>query len=79
MDVIGDSNLVVSQAKEDWKVKEEKMIMYHQTLDLLIPWFEKLNFTHLVRENNRFADSLATLSSKIDIPFGVRMRPIIIE
>ena len=71
LDVIGDSNLVVSQAKGDWKVKEEKMIMYHQTLDLLIPRFEKLNLAHLLRENNKFADSLATLSSMIDIPFGV--------
>ena len=53
MDVIGDSNLVVSQANGDWKVKEEKMMMYHQTLDLLIPQFEKLNFAHLPRENNR--------------------------
>ena len=79
LDVIGDSNLVVSQAKGDWKVKEERMIIYHQTLDLLIPRFEKLNFTHLVRENNRFADSLATLSSMIDIPSGVRMRPVIID
>ena len=79
LDVNGDSNLVVSQAKGDWKVKQEKMIMYHQTLDLLIPRFEKLNFAHQVRENNRFADSLATLSSMIDIPFGVRMHPIIID
>ena len=54
------------------------MMMYHQTLDLLIPRFEKLNFAHLPRENNRFANSLATLSSMIDIPFGVRMHPVII-
>jgi len=79
LDVIGDSNLVVSQAKGDWKVKEEKMRIYHQTSDLLIPRFKKLNFAHLLRENNRFADSLATLSSMIDISFGVRMRPIIID
>ena len=79
LDVIGVSNLVVSQAKGDWKVKEEKMKIYHQTLDVLIPRFEKLNFAHLLRENNRFADSLATLSSMIDIPFGVQMRLIITE
>ena len=79
LDVIGDSNLVVSQANGDWKVKEEKMKVYHQTLDMLIPRFEKLTFTHLVRENNRFADALATLASMIDIPVGVKMRPILIE
>mgnify|MGYP003703374215 CR=1 FL=1 len=55
------------------------MRMYHQALDLLIPRFEKLNFAYLLRENNRFADSLATLSSMIDIPSGVWMRPIIID
>ena len=79
LDVIGDSNLVVSQAKGDWKVKEEKMRIYHQTLDLLIPRFEKLNFAHLLKENNRFTDSLATLFSMIDIPLGVQMCLIIIE
>ena len=52
LDVIEDLNLVVSQAKGDWKVKEEKMRIYHQILDALIPRFEKLNFTHLLRENN---------------------------
>ena len=55
------------------------MMMYHRTLDLLVPRFEKLNFAHLLRENNRFADSLATLSSIIDIPSGVRMRPVIFD
>ena len=79
LDVIGDSNLVVSQANGDWKVKEEKMMMYHQTLDLLIPRFEKLNFVYHPRENNRFANSLATLSSMIDNPFGIRMRPVVID
>ena len=79
LDVIRDSNQVVSQAKGNWKVKEEKMMMYHQTMNLLIPWFEKQNFDHLPRENNRFADSLATLSSMIDIPSGGRMRLGIID
>lgn len=79
LDAIGDSNLVVSQANGDWQVKEEKMKVYHQALDVLILRFEKLTFTHLLRENNRFADALATLSSMVDILLGVKMRPIIIE
>ena len=55
------------------------MKVYHQTLDMLIPRFEKLTFTHLVRENNRFVDALATLASMIDILVGVKMCPILIE
>ena len=79
LDVIGDSNLVVSQAIRDWKVKEERMKIYHKNLDVLNPRFEKLTFTHLLRESIRFADALSTLSSMIDIPLGVRMHSIIIE
>ena len=55
------------------------MKIYHQTLDVLIPRFEKLTFTHLLSENNRFANALSTLFSMIDIPVGVRMRPILTE
>ncbi|GMP34766.1 hypothetical protein CsSME_00007502 [Camellia sinensis var. sinensis] len=55
------------------------MKVYHQTLDTLIPRFEKLTFIHLVRENNRFADALATLASMIDIPVRVKMCPILIK
>ncbi|KAL7263982.1 hypothetical protein ACSBR1_002020 [Camellia fascicularis] len=55
------------------------MKVYHQTLDMLIPRFERLAFTHQVRENNRFADVLATLALMVDIPIGVKMHPILIE
>ena len=35
--------------------------------------------THLVRTNNWFVNSLATLALIVDIPIGVKMRPILIE
>ncbi|XP_028076463.1 uncharacterized protein LOC114278589 [Camellia sinensis] len=76
LDVIEDSNLVVSQENGDRRVKENKMKAYHQTLDLLISRFEKLTFTHLLRENNRFFDVVPTLSSMVDIPLGVCRHPI---
>lgn len=46
---------------------------------MLISRFEKLIFTHLVRENNRFADVLGTLALMINILVGVKMHPILIE
>ncbi|XP_058202979.1 uncharacterized protein LOC131317441 [Rhododendron vialii] len=36
-----DSNLVVYQANGDWKVREEKLKLYHQNLEDLIPRFNK--------------------------------------
>ncbi|XP_058217815.1 uncharacterized protein LOC131328871 [Rhododendron vialii] len=79
LEVVGDSNLVVSQANEDWKVKEQKLKPYHQDLEDLIPHFNKVTFTHEPRLENRFADALATLASMVEIPIGVKLRPIVIE
>ncbi|KAH7855721.1 hypothetical protein Vadar_028116 [Vaccinium darrowii] len=79
LEVIGDSNLVVSQANGDWKVKEDKLKPYHKDLDDLIHRFQVVTFTHVPRLNNRFADALATLASMVEIPNGVKLRPIMIE
>ncbi|XP_058189317.1 uncharacterized protein LOC131306905 [Rhododendron vialii] len=77
--VIGDSNLVVSQANGDWKVREEKLKPYHQDLEELIPHFNKVTFTQIPRLKNQFADALATLASIVELPLGVKLRPILIE
>ena len=52
---------------------------YHDKLLTLIPHFKKLTFTHIPRMQNKFADSLATLASMIEIPVGVKVRPLFIE
>ncbi|KAH7848295.1 hypothetical protein Vadar_000864 [Vaccinium darrowii] len=79
LEVVGDSNLVVSQANGEWKVKEDKLKLYHQDLEDLIPRFQTVTFTHVPRLKNRFADALATLASMVEIPAGVKLRPITIE
>ncbi|XP_058216797.1 uncharacterized protein LOC131327669 [Rhododendron vialii] len=79
LEVGGDSNLVVSQANGDWKVKEEKLKSYHQDLEDFIPHFNKVTFTHVPRLKNQFADALATLASMVEIPISVKLRPIVIE
>ena len=79
MEVIGDSALVISQSKGDWKVRDFKMKPYHDKLMTLIPRFKKLTFTHIPRMQNKFADSLATLASMIEIPVGVKVRPLFIK
>ncbi|XP_058181209.1 uncharacterized protein LOC131299641 [Rhododendron vialii] len=77
--VVGDSNLVVSQANGNWKVREDKLKPYYENLEGLIPQFQVVTFTHVPRLKNRFADALATLASMVEIPIGVKMRPIMIE
>ncbi|KAH7834736.1 hypothetical protein Vadar_019075 [Vaccinium darrowii] len=79
LEVVGDSNLVVSQANGEWKVREDKLKPYHKDLKDLIPQFQTVTFTHVPRLKNRFADALATLASMVEIPDGIKLRPITIE
>ncbi|XP_058189210.1 uncharacterized protein LOC131306800 [Rhododendron vialii] len=79
LEVVGDSNLVVSQANGEWRVRDKKMKQYHQELDNLILRFERVTFTHVPRMQNHFADALATLASMLELPIREKLRPVMIE
>ena len=63
--VIGDSNLVVCQARGDFALKEPSLALYRAMAQRLEDSFEEFNIEHSLRSDNRFADALATLGSKI--------------
>ncbi|RVW66471.1 hypothetical protein CK203_065758 [Vitis vinifera] len=67
MEVFGDSNLVLRQIQEDWKTRDVKLRPYHAYLELLVARFDDLRYVHMPRAHNRFADTLATLASSVDI------------
>ena len=52
---------------------------YHAYLDLLVTRFDELRYIHLPREENQFADVLATLASVVEIFTGMTVRPLLIE
>ena len=56
-----DSELVVKQLKGEYKVKDSKMKEAKKGIDELIETFEKVEFKHIPREENSFADSLVNL------------------
>ena len=62
--VRGDSNLIVSQVKGDWKVKEPKLIPLHLEASELRQKFNAFDIVHVKREFNKDADALA--NSAID-------------
>ena len=47
--VYRDSLLVISQANEEWEVKEERLKPYHSYLKTLMKGFDKCLFIHLSR------------------------------
>jgi probable phosphoglycerate mutase len=53
-----DSKLVVCQLNGTWKVKHPNIIqIYNKIKDLLVD-FKNITFTHVYRNNNKYADSL---------------------
>ena len=71
LEIHGDSNLVIRQTQGIWRTRDEKLKPYHAYLDLLVARFEELRYIHLPREENQFADALATLASVVEIPTRV--------
>ncbi|XP_024171557.1 uncharacterized protein LOC112177497 [Rosa chinensis] len=63
--VTGDSNLVISQLKGDFAVKEATLAPYRTLAKKLIKKFEQITLKHIPGNTNRYADALATLGSKL--------------
>ena len=76
--VYGDSLLVISQANDKWKVKEERLKLYNGYLKTLMKSFDKCLFIHLSRDENQMADALPMLSSIWDTPIGTAIKPLVI-
>ena len=75
----GDSALIIHQALRKWKIKEERLIPYLNQLQKLADRFESVKFLYIPRNQNSFADALATLASMVEIPEGMNEVQISIE
>ncbi|XP_070022645.1 uncharacterized protein [Nicotiana sylvestris] len=64
--VIGDS--VIHQVRQEWATKNSKILTYLHYVQELRNRFIKIEFQHVPRVQNEFADALATLSSMIQHP-----------
>ncbi|XP_070050831.1 uncharacterized protein [Nicotiana tomentosiformis] len=82
--VIGDSDLLVHQVLGEWATKNTKILSYLHYVQELVKMFTKIEFKHVPRIQNEFADALATLSSMINhpdknfidlIPIGIHKQP----
>ncbi|XP_070031563.1 uncharacterized protein [Nicotiana tomentosiformis] len=82
--VIGDLDLLVHQALGEWAMKNTKILPYLHCVQELTKRFTNIEFKHVPRIQNEFADALATLSSMIQhpdknfidpIPIGIHKQP----
>uniref|UniRef100_A0A2N9GMU2 RNA-directed DNA polymerase n=1 Tax=Fagus sylvatica TaxID=28930 RepID=A0A2N9GMU2_FAGSY len=81
--VIGDSNLVVCQARGEFSLKEPSLAPYRALAQKFETKFSTFEIEHAQRNENRYADALATLGSQItfegeemDVTICKRVEPI---
>ncbi|XP_058758624.1 uncharacterized protein LOC131631870 [Vicia villosa] len=65
--VYGDSALVICQVNGDWETRHENLIPYRDYILELIPFFDKITFNYIPREEKQLEDALATLSSLLKV------------
>ena len=63
--VMGDSNLVVCQAKRIFSLKEPSLAPYRAMAQKMEEKFSTFKIEHAPRNENRFADALVVLGSQI--------------
>jgi len=54
-----DSSLVVNQVNKRWKINNEILIELCEQVNQIIGNFESFRLTHVFRDSNKYADSLA--------------------
>ncbi|XP_016673239.1 uncharacterized protein [Gossypium hirsutum] len=72
----GDSALVVYQLRGEWETRDFQLIHYQTYVHGLIKNFDDVQFFHLPREENQFADALATLAAMFKVGSETEVQPI---
>ena len=68
LEVYGDLALIISHIQNRWKIKEEKLMPYHECLQKWASKFSKMWYQYVSRVQNQIADALATMASMMDGP-----------
>ncbi|XP_060182227.1 uncharacterized protein LOC132611884 [Lycium barbarum] len=74
--VIGDSDLLIHQVQGEWATKNAKVLPYVTLAQSLCKKFKKIEFNHMPRAQNKFADALATTKSMIQHPERSHIDPL---
>lgn len=61
LSVRGDSLLVIKQVNGEYKVKHNNLISLHNQITELQTNFERINFKHVYRNDNKRADQLSNI------------------
>ncbi|XP_070050974.1 uncharacterized protein [Nicotiana tomentosiformis] len=77
--VISNSDLLVHQVHGEWATKNTKILPYLYHVQEMMKRFMKIEFRHVPKIQNEFADALASLSSMIQNPNKNFIDPILVR
>ncbi|XP_075111680.1 uncharacterized protein LOC142181908 [Nicotiana tabacum] len=77
--IMGDSDLIIRQAKGKLKTRDIKLIPYRKYMEDLSKWFKSVEFRYIPWFHNELADALATLASMLPYPGNVHIDPLEIQ
>ncbi|XP_074297368.1 uncharacterized protein LOC141628081 [Silene latifolia] len=63
LDIYGDSKLVINQVLDEYGVKKEDLIPYHQRAMQLLNQLDSIKIGHVLRSANKLADTLVNLAA----------------
>ena len=79
LEVYRDSALIIAQVQNKWKIKEERLMPYHQYLQKWASKFSKIQYQYVPRMQNQITNALATMASMMDGPKEDEARLIVLE
>ncbi|KAA3469778.1 RNA-directed DNA polymerase (Reverse transcriptase), Ribonuclease H [Gossypium australe] len=76
LEVYSYSALVIFQLKDEWDIRDSKLINYQRLVLELIKDFDDITFCYLPRDENQMVDALATLASMVRVNKQDNVKPI---
>ncbi|XP_042497616.1 uncharacterized protein LOC122076379 [Macadamia integrifolia] len=77
--VYGISAIFICQTQGKWKIRDEKLKPYQEHLEEVVKQFEDISFKKFQRDNNQFANALATLASMVEYNPMAQVLPFMVE
>ncbi|XP_070017319.1 uncharacterized protein [Nicotiana sylvestris] len=77
--IMGDSDLIIRQARGEWETRDVKLILYRKCVEDLSKFFKLVEFWCIPFFHNELADALATLDSMLPYPDNLHIDPLEIQ
>jgi len=71
LEAYGDSKLIVNQARREYEVRHEDLVLYHNTTIHMAERFRNFYIDYVPRSQNAHTDALAFLAASLALPAGV--------